>query len=269
MDELGRILKERRKELGYSIEDVQKALKFTKNAIIDLEDSTNINFDDPLYFKLYLKKYAKFLELDYSELVDHYDVFERTQTIKIPPVNSSKKSSTKRKVKIKTPFYVEHLPRILITLLIFTILFLSWMYVPKVFGGDFFGLRNNNNDISIPKDPEVPDPEEPDTPIEKKEVTVSFIEFTSGEFVHRVENIEYLTVNLEFSGSSWVGLYQEDGTVIEEFQQKDGVKSFDLTKGNIRFNIGDHHKVKIYINGVELVYEKRNQNDYKAYLEVK
>jgi|GEM_PF-4941202 len=283
MDELGRILKTRREELGYSIEDVMDKLKFSKNAIDDLENSTKLSFDDPVFFNLYLKKYANFLELDYDKLVDYYDVFERTQTVKIDPdelkrAQKKAKKAKKKNVKIKTPFLVEHFSKIIIILLLLLIAYFGWSIIPKMINSNLFGQNGNNSEINIPEDNteapeennETPDDEKtPNDENEEVEETLDYVDFNGERFHYILENANSLTLDFEFSGECWMGIYDQDNQAIEEFTQTSGVKSIEVDKQSINLNIGNHHAVRIFVNGIELVYETHSQNDYKIDLEVK
>jgi transcriptional regulator with XRE-family HTH domain len=283
MDELGRLLKARRNELGLTIEDVQNQLKFTKKAILDLEENTKSNFSDPLFFNLYLKKYAELLELDFDALVDYYDVFERTQTIKIDPdmINKrtvkkkTKKKTQPRKVKVRRSFFAEHFSKIVVAILLLLIVYFGWLYLPNLIGKDLFNQKQNNNEIEIPADNEeenepADNEDEKDNEDENEvEPILNFVSFTNGEYIYSIENTESMELAIEFNGVSWVGVYNEDDSIIEEFTQSESVKTYQIENKVCKLNIGNHNNVKIFINGIELPYEERTENDYKILVEVK
>lgn len=87
LEEFCRQLKEKRKELGYNIEDVVEHTKIYPVAIRDIEDGNFENIS-PIYLKGFLKIYASFLGVD------------ATQALKeVALVKPKPKSSLFRKVK--------------------------------------------------------------------------------------------------------------------------------------------------------------------------
>lgn len=72
LERIGNVLKKRREEKGYSIEHVSTTLKINPDYIIGLEEFREQLFPAPIFFKGFLKNYAKFLGLDEEEIVSIY-----------------------------------------------------------------------------------------------------------------------------------------------------------------------------------------------------
>jgi len=290
VDELGKILKMRRKELGYSLEDVQEHLKYTKKAILDLEENTKSNFDDPLFFNLYLKKYAELLQLDFDALVDYYDVFERTQTVRIDAeeLKKARKRQVKeqkraKKIKIKDSFFVANMQKIIIVTILFIISYCIWFYFSKseinLFNKD---LANKNSEITLPnvednsgvdEDTHTTENDE-NKDVDEVEQKVIFDSKISDTFLYYLEGFEVINIRLEFLELCWVGIYNQDGkraldingNEIKEFSQSSGEVSFDVDGNQISVNLGNHEVVKMFVNGIEISFEEHDNNSYKINL---
>ena len=69
----GKILQQARKKKRYSIEKIHKATKIKKEYLEGLENDNVSAFPAELYYKNFLKTYAKYLALDPTELVNLYE----------------------------------------------------------------------------------------------------------------------------------------------------------------------------------------------------
>ncbi len=72
LEKIGNVLKNRRVEKGYSVEDVASILKINPDYIRGLEDYRTELFPAPVFFKGFLKNYATFLELDTNDIMSVY-----------------------------------------------------------------------------------------------------------------------------------------------------------------------------------------------------
>lgn len=74
MQKIGKILEERRKQLGYSIDDICNKTKLPFTTIEALEKGDFDHFENDLtYVKFYLKAYCKVLDIDYEEIRGDFD----------------------------------------------------------------------------------------------------------------------------------------------------------------------------------------------------
>ena len=83
MEEIGRLLKEKRLELGLTIEEVSDQTRLTQKHIKALEEG-NISFfhDDLSYLRFFVKSYCDVLGLDFEDIKDELrkDVNDYTMT---------------------------------------------------------------------------------------------------------------------------------------------------------------------------------------------
>lgn len=82
--EIGEIFKQRRIELGYSLDDAVNATKITKRVIVALENGIKEDLPAAVYVRGYIRSYCKFLKLD--------EKFILTEALKIFPLPEPSKS---------------------------------------------------------------------------------------------------------------------------------------------------------------------------------
>lgn len=73
MSDLGKVLQQARKKKRLSLEKVHKLTRISQAYLIGLEESNAKAFPAEVYYKNFLKNYAKFLELDVEEIVKMYE----------------------------------------------------------------------------------------------------------------------------------------------------------------------------------------------------
>lgn len=82
----GEKLKKAREDMGLKISDVYKIIKIDPNYIKAMEEENASVFEKEIYMKLFLKTYARFLKIDYKEILS---LFEKSNAFKkeeiIPP----------------------------------------------------------------------------------------------------------------------------------------------------------------------------------------
>ena len=84
MKEIGETLKEARESIGVSIEEVAGDLKVRPNQIENIEEGNMKAFKDVLYVKNLVKEYAKYLGLNYDDMIDEFNEYMFEYTSKIP-----------------------------------------------------------------------------------------------------------------------------------------------------------------------------------------
>jgi len=75
----GEKLKKAREEMGLKITDVHKMIKIDPNYVRAMEDEQTELFEREIYMKLFLKTYARFLKIDYKEILS---LFEKSNAFK-------------------------------------------------------------------------------------------------------------------------------------------------------------------------------------------
>jgi hypothetical protein len=69
----GELLKKAREEKGLKFTDVHKTIKIDELYVRAMEEENLAGFDKPIYMKLFLKTYSRFLKLDYKEILRMFD----------------------------------------------------------------------------------------------------------------------------------------------------------------------------------------------------
>ncbi len=75
----GEKLKKAREEMGLKITDVHKMIKIDPNYVKAMEEEQTELFEKEIYMKLFLKTYARFLKIDYKEILS---LFEKSNAFK-------------------------------------------------------------------------------------------------------------------------------------------------------------------------------------------
>lgn len=109
MKEIGDIFKEKREEIGITIEEVSSDLKIDSILIDNLEDGNDRVFKDILELKDVIKTYAKYLGLDDTYLLDEFQdyVFSKTSKISVYDIKEGIENTKKEEIiekKIKSPY---------------------------------------------------------------------------------------------------------------------------------------------------------------------
>ena len=111
MEEIGKLLEETRESMDISLEEASSDLKVDSLWIEEIEKGNVKAFDDVVNLKYFLKDYAKYLGLDYEEIVDEYNefLFEATSKISLEDIKEAKrmienKEKKSKKEIIKSPY---------------------------------------------------------------------------------------------------------------------------------------------------------------------
>ena len=147
MKEIGEKLKEARESMGISIEEAAEDLKLRPAQLESIELGQRENFKDIFYLKLFIKNYAKYLGLDYDEMVEEFNeyLFDFTSKISIDDIKKAEKEQRKKEknlktVKISSPYTSEKnqqkaIPRFLIIsgiiVLLLIIIYIIILFVVK------------------------------------------------------------------------------------------------------------------------------------------
>ena len=112
MKEIGEQFKEKREEIGITIEEVSNDLSRDVLIIENLENGNHKVFKDILDLKDMVRIYAKYLGLDDEKLLGELDdfIFEKTSKISIEDIQARLKEEQEKKKnekKIHTPYTLE------------------------------------------------------------------------------------------------------------------------------------------------------------------
>lgn len=121
MKEIGQKLRETRLEMEISVSEAASDLKLSSSQIEELEDGNIEAFSDIFYLKYFIRDYAKYLGLDYEELVDDFNeyLFDYTSKISLDDIKNAKEKAVKEeKNLVKSPYTVEKKPHFVLKLVI-------------------------------------------------------------------------------------------------------------------------------------------------------
>lgn len=112
MKEIGEKLKETRENMGISIEEAAEDLKIRPSQLENIEEGNKDAFKDVFYLKFFIRDYAKYLGLDYEEMVEEFNefLFDYTSKISLEDIKKANKPSKQVK-KIKSPYTLERKQR--------------------------------------------------------------------------------------------------------------------------------------------------------------
>lgn len=113
MKEIGEKLKETRESIGISIEEAAEDLKTRPSQIENMESGNMDAFKDIFYLKYFIRDYAKYLGLDYEDMVDEFNeyLFDYTSKISIDDIknahNKNAKEEKEKEERIMSPYTLE------------------------------------------------------------------------------------------------------------------------------------------------------------------
>ena len=144
MKEIGERLKETREAIGISIEEAAEDLKTRPAQIENMEAGNMDAFKDIFYLKYFIRDYAKYLGLDYEDIVDEFNeyLFDYTSKISIDDIKNAHKKTLKeehKEPKVMSPYTIERkgnffIPRWLI-----------YAFIVILIGATILFVVNNNN----------------------------------------------------------------------------------------------------------------------------
>lgn len=110
MKEIGDIFREKREEIGISIDEVSSDLNIDKVLIENLENGNEKVFKDIIEIQDIIVLYQKYLDLEDINILDKYNdyLFEKTSKISISDIKErlSETEDVKEEKKVKSPYTV-------------------------------------------------------------------------------------------------------------------------------------------------------------------
>ncbi|AMS11341.1 helix-turn-helix domain-containing protein [Erysipelothrix rhusiopathiae] len=278
LEKIGLILQERRKEQGYSLEEMSVKTKLSTVQLSAIEEG-NIQFfkDDLSYLSYFVRYYANALGIDYNELRNELDdtINAYTDSITVSQIKKQdeitsnvQKKSKKTKVKSKpTSKGRKKMDLQTIAMLLFAIAIVALLF----FGGYklLSGSLNVKDPIEDPgstivvskedpkeeskEDEKKPETEKPKEP-EKVKLEVAQKSIEGSSVVYEVKNWvkdEKATFEFEFHNASWTS-FTEDGQQLAN----PAAKIFNAgEKASVIFNVVEGKSLEAtfgYMNGNEI-----------------
>ncbi len=138
MKEIGEALKEARENIGITLEEAANDLKLKTSQIENIEAGNKDAFDDIFHLKYFIRDYAKYLGLNYEDLVDDFNefLFDYTSRISLDDIKKARKqvdnSVKNQDRKVVSPYTYEK-PRSKNVMLITTYILIFLLIVIGVF----------------------------------------------------------------------------------------------------------------------------------------
>lgn len=150
MEVIGEKLKTSREEKGLSLEEVAGDLKITVKELQNIESGNRKAFADIYMLREYIHEYAKYLGLDYEEIVEEFNEYMFEYTSKIPVdaierISKQKEEEEKAKGPL-SPYTIDKKrvnKKVLIIILIVSLLLIS------VTVGIIIDKKRKSNDTAI------------------------------------------------------------------------------------------------------------------------
>lgn len=145
MKELGEQFKDKREEIGISIEEASSDLKTDSVIIKNFEEGNDKVFKDIIELKDFASKYAKYLDLDSEKIIDDINdyLFEKTSKISVEDIEDriKKDEHKEEKRKVITP-YTRNIDKkdknksfIVVLIIIFILLLVFYLILKKFYLG--------------------------------------------------------------------------------------------------------------------------------------
>ena len=110
MKDIGAKLKEARESVDITIEEAAGDLKVSKSQVENIEAGNLEAFQDIFYLKYFIRDYAKYLGLNYDELVDEFNeyLFDYTSKISLSDIEEASKKEEEKEEKIRSPYTIDY-----------------------------------------------------------------------------------------------------------------------------------------------------------------
>ena len=216
MEEIGKLLREVRREKNITLDDISQKTKIQKKYLHALEEGDFSIFSGEIYVKGALRNYAQVAGLNADEILSLYNQLKKKQNF----AEKNEQQGTRKKQhlfftrKEKKPF--PSVAFIWIILLTFVFAGSIWYLYEQSYQKNKKPLYPNSyflEDVEKQAKPATPDI----VPIEKpqKEKELSKIAESSGEVTYALSGVEQMEITLNFPGRCWVRILQ-DGIRVEE-----------------------------------------------------
>ncbi|MBE7119122.1 helix-turn-helix domain-containing protein [Bacillus cereus] len=274
MTELGQKLTEAREAKGLSIDQLHEITKIQKRHLVAIEEGNYDVLPGAFYARAFIKQYADAVGLNGEELlVEYQSTIPQSEKREVPQVSTGQKTQETMQKSSSWPI-ADHMPKILIALLVIAIGVVVWFVIQALTGKDDRQVQNAQSEkIEVqkakdspldtkkdevkaeepkkeePKKEEPKKEEQPAQPTGQQEVKVVG---TSGK-VSTLEIHNNKTLELEISGkgASYVDVKDEAGNEILNTTVQGGqIEKRDLsTVKEVRLNIGNATNVEVKLNG--------------------
>ncbi len=279
MTELGQKLKEARGTKGLSIDQLHEITKIQKRHLVAIEEGNYDVLPGAFYARAFIKQYADAVGLNGEELlVEYQSTIPQSEKRDVPQVSTGQKTQETMQKSSSWPI-ADHMPKILVALLVIAIGVVIWFVFQALTGKDDEKVPNaqsekievkkaENSPLDTKKDEvkaEEPKKEEPKKEEPKKEEQpaqptgqqeVKVVGTTGKVSTLEIHNNKTLELEISGKGASYVDVKDDAGNEILNTTVQDGqTEKRDLsTAKEVRLNIGNATNVEVKLNGQVVAY---------------
>ncbi|MEH7219682.1 helix-turn-helix domain-containing protein [Bacillus toyonensis] len=270
MTELGQKLKEAREAKGLSIDQLHEITKIQKRHLVAIEEGNYDVLPGAFYARAFIKQYADAAGLNGEELlVEYQSTIPQSENRDVPQVSTGQKTQETMQKSSSLPM-ADHMPKILIALLVIAFGVVVWFVIQALTGKDDGRVpatqsekievkKAENSPLDTKKDEakaEEPKKEEPkkEEPTGQQEVKVVG---TSGKVsTLEIHNNKTLELEISAKGTSYVDVKDDAGNeILNTTVQSGQTEKRDLsTAKEVRLNIGNATNVEVKLNGQVVAY---------------
>jgi len=153
MKDIGEKLKNARLEMEISVDEAAEDLKIRPSQLELIEEGNRDAFKDVFYLKYFIRDYAKYLGLNYEDIVDEYNeyLFDYTSKLSLQDIKkASEIEKEAKKSKVSSPYTnfdnrAITIPKPLIVLLLFLVVAVVLFIVYKL----FFSSSKDEGNIAL------------------------------------------------------------------------------------------------------------------------
>ncbi|MGG4556166.1 helix-turn-helix domain-containing protein [Bacillus toyonensis] len=280
MTELGQKLKEAREAKGLSIDQLHEITKIQKRHLVAIEEGNYDVLPGAFYARAFIKQYADAAGLNGEELlIEYQSTIPQSENRDVPQVSTGQKTQETMQKSSSLPM-ADHMPKILIALLVIAFGVVVWFVIQALTGKDYGRVpatqsekievkKAENSPLDTKKDEakaeepkkEEPKKEEPKKEEPKKEEPTGQQEVkvvgTSGKVsTLEIHNNKTLELEISAKGTSYVDVKDDAGNeILNTTVQSGQTEKRDLsTAKEVRLNIGNATNVEVKLNGQVVAY---------------
>ncbi|MFK4375306.1 cytoskeletal protein RodZ [Bacillus sp. RC218] len=287
--ELGQKLTEAREAKGLSIDQLHEITKIQKRHLVAIEEGNYDVLPGAFYARAFIKQYADAVGLNGEELlVEYQSTIPQSEKREVPQVSTGQKTQETMQKSSSWPI-ADHMPKILIALLVIAFGVVVWFVIQALTGKDDRQVPNaqsekievqkaKNSPLDTKKDeakaeePKKEEPkkeEQPAQPTGQQEVKVVG---TSGKVsTLEIHNNKTLELEISAKGASYVDVKDDAGNeILNTTVQSGQTEKRDLsTVKEVRLNIGSAPNVEIKLNGQVVTFPLDPAKEYHQRLVIK
>ncbi|MGW5951296.1 helix-turn-helix domain-containing protein [Bacillus mycoides] len=274
MTELGQKLTGAREAKDLSIDQLHEITKIQKRHLVAIEEGNYDVLPGAFYARAFIKQYADAVGLNGEELlVEYQSTIPQSEKREVPQVSTGQKTQETMQKSSSWPI-ADHMPKILIALLVIAFGVVVWFVIQALTGKDDRQVPNaqgekievqkaKDSPLDTKKDEakaEEPKKEEPKKEEPKKEEQpaqptgqqeIKVVGTTGKVSTLEIHNNKTLELEISGKGASYVDVKDDAGNEILNTTVQGGqIEKRDLsTVKEVRLNIGNAPNVEVKLNG--------------------